>query len=57
MLGVKRYVPILPLETVAQNLVIGPRIGLAEPVDWFEFDVEKENDHFYVQAELLMPSM
>ena len=30
-LGVKRYVQVLPLETDARNLVIGPRKGLVEP--------------------------
>ena len=30
-LGVKRYVQVLPLETDARNLVIGPRTGLVEP--------------------------
>ena len=33
MLGVKRYVQVLPLETDARNLVIGPRTGLVEPFD------------------------
>lgn len=32
-LGIKRYVQVLPLETDARNLVIGPRTGLAEPFD------------------------
>lgn len=32
-LGVKRYVQVLPLETDARNLVIGPRTGLVEPFD------------------------
>ncbi len=32
-LGVKRYVQVLPLETEARNLVIGPRTGLIEPFD------------------------
>ena len=32
-LGVKRYVQVLPLETNARNLVIGPRTGLVEPFD------------------------
>jgi hypothetical protein len=32
-LGVKRYVQVLPLETEARNLVIGPRTGLVEPFD------------------------
>jgi len=40
-LGIKRYVQVLPLETEARNLVIGPRTGLVEPFDgiaelWFE---------------------
>ena len=33
ILGVKRYVQVLPLETEARNLVIGPRTGLVEPFD------------------------
>jgi len=32
-LGVKRYVQVLPLETDASDLVIGPRTGLVEPFD------------------------
>ena len=32
-LGVNRYVQVLPLETNARNLVIGPRTGLVEPFD------------------------
>ena len=32
-LGVKRYVQVLPLETEARDLVIGPRTGLVEPFD------------------------
>jgi hypothetical protein len=32
-LGVKRYVQVLPLETDARNVVIGPRTGLVEPFD------------------------
>ena len=32
-LGVKRYVQVLPLESDARNLVIGPRTGLVEPFD------------------------
>jgi hypothetical protein len=32
-LGVKRYIQVLPLETEARNLVIGPRTGLVEPFD------------------------
>jgi hypothetical protein len=32
-LGVKRYVQVLPLETDARNLVIGPRTGLVDPFD------------------------
>ena len=32
-LGIKRYVQVLPLETDARNLVIGPRAGLVEPFD------------------------
>ena len=40
----KRYVQVLPLETDARNLVIGPRTGLVEPFDgmaelWVE-DIE-----------------
>ena len=33
ILGVKRYVQVLPLETDARDLVIGPRTGLVEPFD------------------------
>ncbi|MDB4778003.1 EthD domain-containing protein [bacterium] len=32
-LGVKRYVQVLPLETEARDLVVGPRTGLIEPFD------------------------
>ena len=32
-LGVKRYVQVLPIETEARKLVIGPRAGLEEPFD------------------------
>lgn len=32
-LGVKRYVQVLPLETEARNLVIGPRTGLVDSFD------------------------
>ncbi len=32
-LGVKRYVQVLPQETEARDLVIGPRTGLVEPFD------------------------
>jgi len=32
-LGVKRYVQVLPMETDARKLVIGPRTGLVEPFD------------------------
>lgn len=32
-LGVKRYVQVLPIESDARNLVIGPRTGLVEPFD------------------------
>ena len=32
-LGVKRYVQVLPIETNARDLVIGPRTGLVEPFD------------------------
>ena len=32
-LGVKRYVQVLPLESDARDLVIGPRSGLVEPFD------------------------
>ena len=42
-LGVKRYVQVLPLETDARNLVIGPRTGLVEPFDGIaELWVESE---------------
>ena len=48
-LGVKRYVQVLPLETEARNLVIGPRTGLAEPFDgiaelWVDSMEALEND-------------
>jgi len=33
VLGVKKYVQVLPLETDARNLVIGPRQGLVDPFD------------------------
>ncbi|TWT40610.1 hypothetical protein KOR42_49170 [Thalassoglobus neptunius] len=32
-LGVKRYVQVLPLDTAARDLVIGPRTGLVESFD------------------------
>ena len=32
-LGVRRYVQVLPLETDARSLVVGPRTGLIEPFD------------------------
>jgi len=32
-LGVKRYVQVLPMETDARKLVIGPRAGQVEPFD------------------------
>ncbi len=32
-LGVKRYVQVLPLDSNARDLVIGPRTGLIEPFD------------------------
>ncbi len=43
-LGIKRYVQVLPLESDARNLVIGPRIGLVDSFDgiaelWVE-DIE-----------------
>ena len=42
-LGVKRYVQVLPLETDARDLVIGPRTGLVEPFDGIaELWVESE---------------
>jgi len=42
-LGIKRYVQVLPLETEARNLVIGPRTGLVEPFDGIaELWVESE---------------
>ena len=48
-LGVKRYVQVLPLETDARNLVIGPRTGLVEPFDgiaelWVESTEAIERD-------------
>ena len=33
VLGVKRYMQVLPTETEARNLVIGPRTGLVENFD------------------------
>ncbi len=33
LLGVKRFVQVLPLDTDARDLVVGPRTGLAEPFD------------------------
>jgi len=43
-LGVKRYVQVLPLETEARSLVIGPRTGLVEPFDGIaELWVESED--------------
>ena len=33
LLGVKRYVQVLPFESEARDLVIGPRTGLVEPFD------------------------
>lgn len=33
LMGVKRYVQVLPLETEARDLVIGPRTGLDESYD------------------------
>lgn len=33
VLGVKRYVQVLPMENEARNLVIGPRAGLIENFD------------------------
>lgn len=33
VLGVKRYVQVLPQETAARDHVIGPRSGLVEPFD------------------------
>ena len=42
-LGVKRYVQVFPLETVARNLVVGPRTGLVEQFDGIaELWVESE---------------
>ena len=48
-LGVKRYVQVLPLETDARNLVIGPRSGLVDPFDgiaelWVESIESLERD-------------
>jgi len=48
-LGVKRYVQVLPLETDARDLVIGPRPGLVEPFDgmaelWVESIEALESD-------------
>ena len=33
VLGVKRYMQVLPIETEARNLVIGPRTGLVDNFD------------------------
>lgn len=49
VLGVKRYVQVLPLETETRNLVIGPRTGLVEPFDgiaelWVESEESLEHD-------------
>ena len=33
VLGIKRYVQVLTLDTPARDLVIGPRTGLVEPFD------------------------
>ena len=42
-LGVKRYVQVLPLETGARHLVVGPRTALVEPFDGIaELWVESE---------------
>ena len=48
-LGIKRYVQVLPLETAARDLVIGPRTGLVEPFDgvaelWVESEEALERD-------------
>lgn len=43
VLGVKRYVQVLPIETEGRDLVIGPRTGLVEPFDGIaELWVESE---------------
>ncbi len=49
ILGVKRYVQVLPLDSDARNLVIGPRTGLVEPFDgiadlWVDGLDELENN-------------
>lgn len=48
-LGVKRYVQVLPVQSEARELVIGPRTGLAEPFDgiaelWVESEDSLIND-------------
>ena len=44
ILGVQRYVQVLPFETDARNLVIGPRTGLEDPFDGIaELSVESED--------------
>ena len=54
-LGVIRYVQVLPLETAARSLVIGPRTGLVEPFDgiaelWFESEEALARDWSTDQA-------
>ena len=49
VLGVRRYVQILSLESPARDLVIGPRTGLVEPFDgiaelWVESEEALERD-------------
>ena len=42
-LGVRRYVQVLPIDSEARDLVIGPRTGLVEPFDGIaELWVESE---------------
>lgn len=48
-LGVQRYVQVLPMDSAARDLVIGPRTGLVEPFDgiaelWVESEESLERD-------------
>ena len=54
-LGVKRYVQVLPIDTDARQLVIGPRTGLVEAFDgiaelWLESEESLERDWSTDQA-------
>ena len=49
VLGVRRYVQVLPMESEGRDLVIGPRTGLEEPYDgiaelWVESEEALEKD-------------